>query len=77
MVREKADPQLAELEMIRKLIVIALLQSGVTQAQMGGILGISQSQISRMFPPGALAALSGKPKKGLAKRAAVESHDNA
>jgi predicted transcriptional regulator len=70
--KQKSDPVLSELEMIRKLLVLALLRTGITQAQMGGVLGLSQSQISTMFPSGALAALSGKAKKQKPSAAAVE-----
>lgn len=70
MAKEKTDPVLAELEMIRKLLVLALLRSGITQAQLGGILGMTQPQMSKMFPTGALAAFSGKPKKSPSKGSA-------
>ena len=59
----KSDPQLTELEMIRKLLVLALLRTGMTQGQLGGVLGLTQQQVSAMFPSGSLAALNGKPKK--------------
>jgi hypothetical protein len=61
--KETTDPALGELRMIRKLLVLALLRSGITQGQLGGILGMSQSDISRMFPTGALAAFKGNSKK--------------
>lgn len=63
MAKVKTDPALAELEMIRKLLVLALLRSGITQAQLGGVLGLAQSKVSEMFPAGALAAFKNKPKK--------------
>lgn len=75
MAKEKTDPVLKELEMIRKLLVLALLQGGITQAQMGGVLGMSQSQISNMFPSGALLALKGKPKKLKPKASLEEASD--
>lgn len=65
--KDKIDPQLAELETIRKLLVLALLRTGMSQAQMGAVLGIHQTQVGRMFPTGALAGLSGKAKKATAK----------
>ena len=43
---------LAELVAIKRLIVFSLLQSGATQQQLANALGMSQSQISRMFPAG-------------------------
>jgi predicted XRE-type DNA-binding protein len=63
MPNEKTDPVIAELQMIRKLLVLGLLRTGITQSQLGGVLGLSQSQVSEMFPKGALAAFKGKPKK--------------
>lgn len=63
MAGKSIDPQLAELEMIRKLLVLALLRTGMTQGQLGGVLGLSQQQVSAMFPSGALSALNGKGKK--------------
>jgi hypothetical protein len=63
MPKEKTDPVVDELRMIRKLLVLALLRTGITQAQLGGILGLSQSQVSEMFPKGALLAFKGKAKK--------------
>lgn len=64
MPKEKTDPILAELQMIRKLLVAALLRQEISQGQLGGILGLSQQQISDMFPKGALAAFKGKIRKG-------------
>lgn len=74
MAKAKTDPQLSELEMIRKLLVLALLRTGLTQGQLGGVLGLSQQQISAMYPAGALSAVMGKAKKGKASNsgAAVE-----
>ncbi len=67
MAKKSDDPQLAELEMIRKLLVLALLRTGLTQGQLGGVLGLTQQQVSAMFPSGALAALNGKKAKGASK----------
>lgn len=58
----KADEHLKELVTIRKLLVLALLRSGMSQAQVGAALGVHRTQIGRMFPPGALED-SGKKKK--------------
>jgi hypothetical protein len=49
-----ADEHLKELVTIRKLLVLALHRSGMTQAQLGAALGVHRTQIGRMFPPGAL-----------------------
>ncbi len=52
---------------IRKLLVVALLKSGMTQAQLGAILGVDRTMIGKMVPSGALAAVAKKP--GKAKKA--------
>jgi transcriptional regulator len=67
MAAQKTDPHLAELQMIRKLLVLALLRNGLTQGQVGGVLGLTQQQVSAMFPSGALTALKGKGKKASSK----------
>lgn len=46
----RTDPVLAELIIIKKLLVFQLLASGATQKQVGGILGIDHTRVSRMFP---------------------------
>jgi predicted transcriptional regulator len=46
------DPVLVELMAIKRLIVFALLRSGVSQEQVARALGTSQPQVSRMFPDG-------------------------
>jgi len=48
----QTDPALAELIAIKRLIVFSLLRSGVSQNHIALALGISQSQVSRMFPGG-------------------------
>jgi hypothetical protein len=67
MPKPTTDPILSELTMIRKLLVLALLRSGITQGQLGGVLGLDQSEVSRMFPKGALAAFKGKANKATSK----------
>jgi len=57
-----SNPLLSEMETIRKLLVLALLRSGMTQAQLGAALGIHRTQVGRMFPTGALAEIQTKPK---------------
>ena len=64
MATPKIEPQLAELQMIRKLLLLALMRTGLTQGQVGGVLGLTQQQVSAMFPSGSLGALSSKQKKG-------------
>jgi hypothetical protein len=51
------DQSLKELIAIRKLLVLSLLNSGLTQGQVAGALDIDRSMISRMFPKGTLTGL--------------------
>jgi len=41
---------LRELEDIKRLLVLALLRGGASQAEIAKALGVSQPSISRMFP---------------------------
>jgi DNA-binding transcriptional regulator LsrR (DeoR family) len=59
----KDSAELDELSTIRKLLVLALLRSGMTQAELGGALGMHRTQVGRMFPKGALAEIGGKKEK--------------
>jgi predicted transcriptional regulator len=52
---------LAELEMIRKIKMIELIERGYSQSKLGNALGISQATVSRM--------MAGKPKSGKDKPA--------
>lgn len=56
----KMGSELDELETIRKLMILALLRSGMTQADLGAALGVHRTQIGRMFPKGALADINKK-----------------
>jgi len=56
----KPSSELEELETIRKLLVLGLLRSGMTQAELGAALGVHRTQIGRMFPKGALATVGKK-----------------
>lgn len=56
------DPAIKELISIRKLLVLGLLRSGLTQTQVAGALDIDRSAISRMFPKGTLTSLSKREK---------------
>lgn len=58
------DPILAELAAIKRLMVFALLRSGASQEDVATPLGMSQSQVSRMFPGG-----MGKRARDTAKKA--------
>ena len=40
---------LSELEMIRKIKMIELMERGYSQTKLGGALGISQATVSRML----------------------------
>jgi len=44
--------ELAELVDIKRLLVLALLRSGVTQNEVASALGVGQSTVSKMFPGG-------------------------
>jgi predicted transcriptional regulator len=51
----QADPNTAnaivrELGYIRRLLILQLLRSGVSQAEIATALGVNQSSVSRMFP---------------------------
>jgi predicted transcriptional regulator len=61
------DRIVAELEGLKKLMVLDLLGKGYSQTQIALTLGVAQASISRMFPKGALSKAKGK--KG---QAAVE-----
>jgi predicted transcriptional regulator len=50
MTEDQADMILKELEMLRKLKMIELLDKGYSQAQLAQVLGVSQPTISRMVP---------------------------
>jgi predicted transcriptional regulator len=50
MTEEQAKAILKELEMLRKLKMVELLERGYSQAQLAQILGVSQPTISRMVP---------------------------
>ncbi len=60
--QRETDQKLDELVAIKRLLVLALLKSGLTQAQVAGALGVDRSQISRMFPKGSLSGLGRREK---------------
>lgn len=49
---KQADEMIANLEAIKKLLVLQSLDSGHTQGQIATTLGTTQATISRMFPGG-------------------------
>lgn len=48
---DQVERILAELEMLRKLKMIELLEAGYSQAKLASALGISQPTVSRMLKP--------------------------
>jgi predicted transcriptional regulator len=59
--QELTDQAIKELVAIRKLLVLSLLNGGLSQNQVAGALDVDRSAISRMFPKGTLTDL-GKEK---------------
>ena len=55
--QDLTDQAIKELVSIRKLLVLSLLNSGLSQSQVAGALDIDRSAISRMFPKGTLSGL--------------------
>ncbi len=52
--------ELAELEMIRKLLIVGLVKMGLTQDELGSALGTHRTTIARMFPSGFLKEVGKK-----------------
>ena len=50
MTQEQAEVIIKELEMLRKLKIMELIDKGYSQAQLAQVLGVSQPTISRMVP---------------------------
>jgi predicted transcriptional regulator len=50
MTEDQANAILKELEMLRKLKLLELIDKGYSQAQLAQVLGVSQPTISRMVP---------------------------
>jgi Trp operon repressor len=68
-VNNSFDEQLKELVTIRKLLILGLLRSGMSQTQVGAALGVHGTTIGRMFPTGALSESQKKPGKKKADEA--------
>lgn len=49
-----------ELVAIKKLLILALANSGMTQVQIATALGIDRTGVGRMFPKGALNSFKAK-----------------
>ena len=59
--QDLTDQAIKELIAIRKLLVLSLLNAGLSQNQVAGALDLDRSAISRMFRKGALSGI-GKEK---------------
>lgn len=53
-----------ELMAIKKLLILAPANSGLTQSQIALALDIDRTSVGRMFPKGALSGLKTKGKSG-------------
>lgn len=49
MTNEQAEQILKELEMLRKLRILEMIENGYSQSKLADALGVSQPTISRMF----------------------------
>lgn len=58
-----SDEVVRELVAIKKLLILALSDSGMKQSQIAAALGIDRTGIGRMFPKGALTGPRGKMKE--------------
>lgn len=54
------DRLVAELEALKKLKILELLDRGYSQNQIALTLGVGQASVSRMFPKGVLEKTSSK-----------------
>lgn len=52
---EKENSELAD---IKKLMVIGLIRSGLSQSQIASALGVHRTSLSRMFPKGTLSEIA-------------------
>lgn len=50
MTKGNEDSLVAEVESLKKLLVLLLLKLGASQAEIAGALGVSQPSVSRMIP---------------------------
>jgi len=56
---ETDDSQtIKELVAIKKLLILSLANSGLTQSQIAAALDVDRTSVGRMFPKGTLAALN-------------------
>ena len=61
---DKADLKsvVSELDALKKLMILQLLDKGFSQSQIALTLGVSQPKISKMFPKGVLGVAKSKAK---------------
>lgn len=60
MSEEQAERIIAELESLKKLQMLSLMDRGFSQQQLALALGVSQPTVSRMLPTAALRDKKGK-----------------
>ena len=65
---KEGEDQTADIRAIKMLTILQLLRSGVKQAQIAAMLGISEATMSRMLPKGIAKSVS----KGATATAAEE-----
>lgn len=53
---------ISELDALKKLMILQLLDKGYSQSQIALTLGVGQATISRMFPKGVLGVPKSKAK---------------
>ena len=58
MTDDQADILIAEVQSLKKLLMLQLLGSGYKQKQLAAVLGISEPTLSRMLPKGIAKELS-------------------
>lgn len=58
---------LVELQALKKLMVLNMMEKGYSQSQIALTLGIGQATVSRMFPTGALKARANKRSRATSK----------
>ncbi len=59
MVNNNSD-LLRELTAIKRLLILALANSGMTQSQIASALEVDRTNVSRMFPKGTFSSLKSK-----------------
>jgi predicted transcriptional regulator len=59
---EKSELQsiAADLDAIKKLLILSLIQKGLKQGSLASVLGVSDATLSKMFPKGLLKEAKGR-----------------